>query len=544
MDGPVLDLLIAIGDPAQRSDVAVALAKRLGIERLVVLIDDPALGVLVPAPGFAQTIDGGASWRRFVAGCTAPGRSEGHVELPKGSDRPAIALRHGPLAVVLVGGAPDAADLHCIERLLPLLAALLQTEQLALLDGAQANEARDAASRAQTLAGALESARAEAARLNARLHEADRRKDEFLAMLAHELRNPLAPIVMAMEMLRRPNVAVELRERQLAMMSRQVLQMSRLVEDLLDVSRVSRGRIELRRQRLAVRAVVGDAVEASRPLLAARHHQLTVFNTPEPLAVDGDPIRLTQVLTNLLHNAAKFTDSGGRLTLRTSRQGGDVVISLQDSGIGIAADMLPRIFDLFAQVPVTIDRSRGGLGIGLTLVRTLVELHGGHVSAESPGIGQGTTFSIRLPLAVDAGAAVVGTSTAFHGATTSPVRVLVVDDNEDAADSVAEILRLQGHEAVAAYHGDTALQLAAEFDADLILLDLGLPGIDGFELARRLRGIVRAETRLIALTGYGSDADRRRSREAGFDDHLVKPVLGETLHTLAEGVAAGMHRTA
>jgi signal transduction histidine kinase/ActR/RegA family two-component response regulator len=416
-----------------------------------------------------------------------------------------------------------------------MLAAVLRAEQQAAFAIAEATEARRAARRAHAVSEALEAARAGGAKLNAELREEHRRKDDFLAMLAHELRNPLMPLVTAIDLLRRAPDA-RAAARYLDIMARQTGQMSRLVEDLLDVSRVSRGRIELRRHRILLNDVLRDAVEASRPTLQLRRHELKVSMADEELPVNGDGVRLTQVFSNLLHNAAKYTDPNGRIEVATFRDHDHAVARIRDNGIGIAPEMLPRVFDLFAQAPVSLDRSQGGLGIGLTLVRALIELHGGEVVADSEGLGRGSVFTVRLPI-MERAAPRAEPPPAQPSVPESErsLRVLVVDDNEDAANSLADILRLTGHHAEVAFSGAKALQAATDLDVDLVLLDIGLPDMDGFEVATRLRRVVRRGSRLVAVTGYGTAEDRRRAVEAGFDEHVVKPVMSETL-------AAVLHR--
>jgi CheY-like chemotaxis protein len=323
------------------------------------------------------------------------------------------------------------------------------------------------------------------------------------------------------------------------MAERQVQHMARLLDDLLDVSRISRGLIELRREPVDLKALVHRTVEAVRPLAEQRRHQLTVSLAQDTLQVEGDPTRLEQVVMNLLTNACKYTDPGGHVRLAVGRDGREVVLRVQDNGIGIAAEMLPRIFDLFVQAERRLDRSQGGVGIGLTLAKRLVEMHGGSIAATSPGLGQGSEFVVRLPARLDAGAAKDRES---GTATTNRLprrRVLVVDDNQDAADSLVVLLRLLGQEVGTAYDGPTALARAGEFRPDLVFLDLGMPGMDGYEVARRLRrerqltGVV-----LVALTGWGQEEDRRRSCEAGFDHHLVKPVEPNTVEKLLASPSA------
>jgi PAS domain S-box-containing protein len=366
----------------------------------------------------------------------------------------------------------------------------------------------------------------ENAQLYAELREADRLKDEFLAMLAHELRNPLAPIRNSLHIMKQPGTDREIVQEMLDMAERQVQHMARLLDDLMDVSRISRGKIELRREIVDLKHVVSRTIEAVRPLVEERRHELTVSLPPAPVRVKGDLTRLEQVVTNLLHNSAKYTDAGGHITLKVSRNGSEAVLSVQDDGIGIAPEMLPRIFDLFVQAERRVDRSQGGIGIGLTLVRRLVELHGGAIEARSAGLGQGSEFVVRLP--VNDEPAPGGDASHFAAGANGNLprrRILVVDDNQDAANSLAVLLRLAGHEVRSAYDGATALALAADFRPALVLLDIGMPEMDGYTVARRLRENAElGPLVLVALTGWGQHEDRRRSKQAGFDHHLVKPV--------------------
>jgi signal transduction histidine kinase len=365
------------------------------------------------------------------------------------------------------------------------------------------------------------------------LRETDRRKDEFLATLAHELRNPLAPIRNSLQILKMPRVDAETVERSRAMMERQVDHLVRLVDDLLDVSRVMRGKIELRRERTEIAAIVARAVETVQPLVDAQGHQVTVNVPPETLPVDADPVRLAQVISNLLTNAAKYTEPNGRINVTAERAGDTAVLRVRDAGIGIAPHMLPHIFELFVQVEPAATRSQGGLGIGLTLVKNLVEMHNGTVEAHSEGLGQGSEFVVRLPLAAEAPAA---DSTGQPGQDPTPrsgQRLLVVDYNQDAAISLAVLLRLQGHEVRVAFNGVAALEMTKSFTPEVVFLDIGMPGMDGYEVARRLRQQPGLESVfLAALTGWGQHEDRRRSAEAGFDYHLVKPPKAKFLAEL------------
>jgi PAS domain S-box-containing protein len=368
------------------------------------------------------------------------------------------------------------------------------------------------------------------------LAEADRRKDEFLATLAHELRNPLAPLRNGLEVLKRGVDDGAAGENVRAMMERQLAQLVQLVDDLLDLSRISHGKIELRRQRVALSDVVQRAVETSRPLIEQRRHALDVTLPPRPLHVEADPTRLAQVFSNLLNNAARYTEPGGRISLAAQRVGGHAVVSVRDTGVGIPQEMLPKLFEMFSQFGSPLDRSQGGLGIGLSLVKRLVELHGGSVGARSDGPGKGSEFVVRLPLVPSPRAA---RSEAEPGqAASGGRRILVVDDNRDAADSLAMMLRLTGHETRTAHDGLAALEAGADFRPDLVLLDIGMPRLNGYEAARRIRREPWGRAAfLVALTGWGQDEDRRRSREAGFDAHLTKPCDLGALRELLDGLA-------
>jgi PAS domain S-box-containing protein len=366
------------------------------------------------------------------------------------------------------------------------------------------------------------------------LEKADIRRTEFLAMLAHELRNPLAPIRNALGLLgpgRSDEATVEWSR---GVIERQVAHLSRLVDDLLDVSRITANKITLQRAPVDIAQVVSVAVEASQPLIQEQGHTLEVQVPEEPVRVKGDLTRLAQVVLNLLNNAAKYTPKGGRIRLTVERQQGEMVLRVRDNGIGIAPHLLPEIFELFTQGDRALDRPEGGLGIGLTLVKRLVELHGGSVQALSEGPDLGTEMVVRLPiLAGDLPAGMPKTGESGQASVTR--RILVVDDNRDATETLALLLELWGHEVYSALDGPSALALAAEHRPEIVLLDIGLPGMTGYEVAQRMRDIPGLErVLLVAVTGYGQQEDRRRTREAGFEYHLIKPVEPEKLRELID----------
>jgi PAS domain S-box-containing protein len=367
------------------------------------------------------------------------------------------------------------------------------------------------------------------------LLEADRRKDEFLATLAHELRNPLAPICNALDLLRRveDNAAGSV-EQTRSMLERHVEQLIRLVDDLLDISRITRGKLQVRKERVELTTVLHTALETARPLIEASAHQLTLRLPPHPVPVQADPTRLAQVFANLLNNAAKYTEKGGHLWLTAERRGGEAVVSVRDTGIGIASEHLPRLFTMFSQVAPALERSQGGLGIGLSLVKGLVELHGGTIEAHSGGPGKGSEFIVHLPtldVPVEAPPAPSGSGEKVGSG--RKCRILVVDDLRVIADSTAQLLQDMGHDTRTAYDGLEAVQTATVFRPEVVLLDIGLPKMNGYEVARHIREQPWGkDVALVAMTGWGQDEDIRRAREAGFDQHLTKPVRAATLEQL------------
>ena len=367
------------------------------------------------------------------------------------------------------------------------------------------------------------------------LREADQRKDVFLATLAHELRNPLAPIRNAAQMLGSPQLAAEQLRWARSVIQRQVKHMALLLDDLLDVARITQGKLDLKKQRISLNSVVDSAVEAVRPLLDSKSHQFTVTLPSEPVTLDADPLRLSQVISNLLTNAAKYTDAGGHITLAGRIEGRTLSISIKDNGIGIPGESLESIFAMFSQVEGAGTRSEGGLGIGLALVNGLIELHGGTVMAKSEGLGRGSEFIVRLPVSAESA---TGSTAAKVASAAVGRRILVADDNQDAAESLAMILEMGGHDVRVAHDGRAALSVAQSFRPDTVLLDIGMPHLNGYEVARALRQEPwGAGMCLIALTGWGQESDRQLANEAGFDRHLTKPVDPDVLNALLSGDA-------
>jgi PAS domain S-box-containing protein len=367
--------------------------------------------------------------------------------------------------------------------------------------------------------------------LAANLSEEGRRKNEFLATLAHELRNPLAPLSNMLEILRRTGTGQPAPPQALDTMGRQLSQLVRLVDDLLDLSRITHNRLELRKAPVELGAVINQAVEASRPLIDSMRHELRVIPSAQPIHLDGDAARLAQVFANLLNNSAKYTSPGGKIEVKTERRGQEAVVTVKDNGAGIPRDRLDSIFEMFNQVQGSLERSQGGLGIGLTLVRRLVQMHGGSVQADSAGEGKGAEFVVRLPIH-DARPAASPEPTPAREPSAAR-RILVVDDNHDSAESLAMLLGITGNETFTANDGAVALDAAARHRPDVVLLDIGLPTLNGYEVCRRIREEPWGrEMCLIALTGWGQEEDRRKSREAGFEGHLVKPVNYPALRAL------------
>jgi len=452
--------------------------------------------------------------------------------------------------MILTQSRPAADDATQIQQLLAALVILQrrverQAERQAAIAAARAtlnlDEARAAmAAQVATLQARLDAEIAQRRLAEARLADANRRKDEFLAMLAHELRNPLAPIRNAVELIRlaapadtRVRWAAEVTERQ-------VRQLARLVDELLDVARISQGKVTLQTQGLDLPALVSQCVDSQRELTRQRHQRLTLSLPERPVHLEGDPVRLAQVVNNLLSNAVKYTPNGGEITVRVAPapacDAPQVLLEVSDTGIGIEAELLPHVFELFEQGKRALDRTQGGLGVGLTLVQRLVQLHGGEVQASSEGAGRGARFRVLLPCLATAPAPTPAACAERQPAPGAERRILVVDDNADILETTTLLLALSGHQVRSAKDGLQALQVATAFRPDVVLLDIGLPLMDGYEVARRLR-LEPATTGalLVALTGYGQEGDRQRGREAGFDAHLLKPVDPQALARMIAG---------
>ncbi len=516
LDVDTLRRVTAFGPPATRRDAVDQLAAHLGAAAIYVFIPHPDVSnKLVPAPGFTSTLPSGRGWRALLASATANGTRVGTVAYPTArDDAPAVAYVTSGITLVVVGRAePIAALGEVLDVVGPLLAALLWSEQQSVAARGELAVAYEATQRASALATALDFARNQAER-------ATRVKDEFLAMLGHELRNPLAPMVTRLQMLRRDggmNTHVQ------DILERQVSHMSRLVDDLLDVSRITSGKVDLRKEIVEVQGVIARAVEMARPMLEEKRSNLSIEAAVTGLTVHGDPARLAQVIANIVTNAAKYSDAEASISINAECVDDLVVIKITDTGIGIDADHLEHMFDQFVQVPQALDRARGGLGLGLAIVRSLVTMHGGHVHAFSAGRGCGSTFTVELPYAqgqVTQSAASAPIPTAHEP---RHVSVLVVDDNRDAAEMLGELLQTFGYEPRIAHSASEALELLDAALPDLAVLDIGLPIVDGYELARAIRK--RApNAKLVAVTGYGQAADRERAFAAGFHVHLVKPV--------------------
>ncbi|MFC5461503.1 hybrid sensor histidine kinase/response regulator [Massilia niabensis] len=537
----LVSIFIDLQRPDTRLVATQELAHYAGVAQVLVFGKDTEIGMFLPAPGLPQTLREGRRWQDFLRQCADAGSAASSLPSPQTATELPVwgnCDAAGEVIVVFVGTAPAAPTRAAIAALLPLLGAKLAGERAELAAAGLASAARDSHRRANELNTALDISRRELQsayqraenelesrrEAEARLRDADRRKDEFLAMLAHELRNPLAPIGMAAHILRLGAVTPARVQQTCEIIDRQIGHMTNLLDDLLDVSRVTGGRIDLEQELHDMGAIVRDAVEQVRPLVDARHHQLSLVVPAQAAQVCGDSTRLVQIVANLLNNASKYTPKGGAIELALSQDETMVQVAVRDNGIGIDSSLLPHVFDLFVQGERSPDRSQGGLGVGLALVKSLVERHGGSVQASSAGHGAGSEFTIRLPR-VHGAAPVLAPSRPSEGVGDGGLDILIVDDNADAADTLSMFLASVGHRPRVAYEGRSALALAAQVPPDVLLLDIGLPDIDGYELARQMRSLPQtAHATLIALTGYGQAADRELATAAGFNHHLTKPV--------------------
>jgi signal transduction histidine kinase/ActR/RegA family two-component response regulator len=557
-DATVARLAAALCDASRRREAAERLAQQIGAEAMLLLVHDEDARVLLPAPGFSATLPGGETWVRFLSTLQASGTHRARVAYPTASRlMDTVGISVSGMALLLFGGTVAEHQVAELESLLPLVAAAVRAEHVAASARGELRAAQKYAREAETLARALDTARTDVERglrqlaaqtralqdARARAEEATRAKDEFLAMLGHELRNPLAPIMTALQLLRLKNQT----SREYEIIERQVTSLMRLVDDLLDISRITSGKVDLQVRPVECSEVAARAIETASPALERKQQRLDIDVARTGLVLHADPAKVAQIIANLLNNASKYSDNGCVITLRAAREGDNVVIRVRDEGIGIAPDMLDRVFELFEQHPQALDRSAGGLGLGLAIVRSLVQMHGGRVWATSEGIGHGSEFIVELPLAVGITTNFAGVSSPALGADLPRghgEHVLIVDDNEDAATLLYDALTALGYDARTATDGPTALRVADEFSAAVAVLDIGLPVMDGYELARHLRA--RGAIQLIAVTGYGQPSDHERSRAAGFDAHLVKPIELAQLARLLERLrqSAGLERTA
>lgn len=548
----LVSIFIDLQRPEARLAATDKLARYAGVARVIVFGKDAEVDMFLPAPGLAQTLRSGGRWQSFLRQCAVSGSA--HSSLPSVENEPDSLVwgdsdSSGTVIVVYHGTQPAAPARAAIAALLPLLGAKLAGERAELAAAGLAAAASDSNRRSRELNHALDASRRElqaayqlakkelASRreAEAKLRDADRRKDEFLAMLAHELRNPLAPISMAAKILGMEKLTAARIKQTSEIIERQIGHMTSLLDDLLDVSRVTRGLVTLVPELHNIGAIVNDAVEQARPLFVSRSQRLSLAVSAPDAQVRGDGTRLVQIVTNLLNNASKYTPRGGSIELELTQDATMVQLVVRDNGIGIDTKLLPDIFDLFVQGERSPDRAQGGLGLGLALVKNLVERHQGSVSAASKGVGAGSEFTVRLPRAH--GVAQVVEAYEPGSAAGTGKDILIVDDNVDAADTLALFLSTVGHRLRVAYKGGTAIGMVEQSPPDILLLDIGLPDMDGYELARQVRALPRtADAILVALTGYGQPADRERSLAAGFNHHLTKPVDAAALLRLLASV--------
>jgi signal transduction histidine kinase/ActR/RegA family two-component response regulator len=554
----LVSLFARLQAPGTRETALTDLAKFAGVDQVLVFGKDIEIGKFLPAQGCQQTLPGAKKWHAFLGQCAATRTHSGIAPSPvDGTDCVAFGIcdTSGLSVMVFLGGRPSDEVAECMAALLPLLGSTLSMERAALAAVGHAAAAREASRRAGELNTALDANRRELQKAfergerelesrreaERRLRDADRRKDDFLAMLAHELRNPLAPISMAAQILSFPQVGPAQMTQASKIIKRQIGHMTNLLDDLLDVSRVTRGLIVLDKRPQALQSLVADALEQVRPAIEARHHRLSVRLPKVAANILGDRTRLVQVITNLLHNAAKYTDDGGDILLQADVDPKKVSLAVHDTGMGIEAELMPHLFEIFTQGERTADRSQGGLGLGLALVKSLVELHGGTVSCHSEGRGKGSRFTVSFPHAAESNDVGELPSASSHLLSLKKsLRILVVEDNVDAARMLQMFLQSAGYAVRVAHQPGAAFEEAICDAPDVAILDIGLPGMDGRALSRLMRS--RAETAntvLIAVTGYGQAEERELAIEAGFHHYLVKPVDPHALIALLEHMNAG-----
>jgi signal transduction histidine kinase/CheY-like chemotaxis protein len=541
-------LVVGLADAKNRPANVKALAAALGSNDLMVFLHDEDADALMPAPGWRKTLPGGAEWHGFLVRAKEDGFHRGEVPWAGASHQIVGCTAHG-LVLVFIGGMLRDADAALVCSMAPLLKAAITAQQALAATTGELEAARSEIRQAAALMKALDETRTQLDRslieldwqarsleqARARAEHATRSKDEFMAMLGHELRNPLAPIKTALGLLKMRGI----RSQELDVIQRQVDHMIRLVEDLLDVSRIAGGKLTLKRAPTEIGAVIARAIEISAPLLDQRRQSLEVEVPRVGLCVCSDAARLAQVFANLVTNAAKYSDPGSRIRVKAQRLDDRICVSVRDEGIGIQADLIDQIFDLFHQEGRGLDRAQGGLGLGLAIVRNLVLMHEGTVEARSDGPGKGSTFVVELPVCVSDEHVLEERGTALDAvAEDQRHHILLVDDNLDARDTLATAFGALGHRVTTAADAFEALDRSDASRPDVAILDIGLPGIDGYELADRLRQRDGSQLTLIAVTGYGQPEDRSRAITAGFDAHFVKPVDFHQLLAAIEALAA------
>ena len=555
----LLPSVAAIADRDRRTEAIRTLARKLGAEDLIVFVRDPAIERSLPAPGFPQTLPDARQWRTLVEGAVATGSSQGTIRSPHGgvSSAHALGLPDGTVAVLIGGSAVTSPSLDQVKQLLPLLGALFRMEGLAHHAEAESKLARQSAVQATELASNLDSTRAELRRALTVAETATRARDDFLATVSHELRTPLTSMIGWIQLLQDESDP-ELLMQGLDTIGRNARAQGRLIEDILDFSRINAGKLRLDVRPIELIDVIRAAIEVVRPAASAKGIAIDSVLDPNAGIVSGDPDRLQQVVWNLLSNAAKFTPRGGRIQIRLQRVQSQAVLSVSDSGQGISPEFLPRVFDRFSQADPTSTRSHSGLGLGLGIVKHLVELHGGTVEASSTGPGTGSTFSVRLPVTVaqqeelvtpryiPEAPAVLAPAREQLGSL-SGISILVVEDNEDARILLSAILQRCGATVAAAESVPEAMKLLDANLPDIIVSDIQMPGEDGYSFIRKLRLLPPPASRIpaIALTGHTGSADRVRSLEAGFQTHMGKPVEpAELMAALKSLLATGSPATA